>query len=88
MPRRKLTPQEKEKMQAARREAREQKERARKELEENPQFVNPKFWNSLDEDLVKKIKTSIAKGERAKDLKRIRKLENELSELRDKVQPE
>ena len=82
MPRRKLTPAEKKKMQAARARAQQDKSAAMAVLQDNAQFANPVFWQGVDPDLLEEIEKAIAKSKSAAKRAKIAALEAELAKLR------
>jgi len=83
MPRRTLTTAEKAAMQKARVTARKEKEAARCALESNTQFSNPKFWKSLDPELVAAIEKAMELASKARKKDKIRDLEKQLAKLKN-----
>ena len=84
MPRRELTADEKVAMQEARIKTKQERAEAMAALCGNPQFMNPKFWKSVDADLLVTIEKSINKAKQAEKNAKIAKLEAELAVLKGK----
>ena len=82
MPRRKLTAKEKSAMQAARITARKDKAAAAAALSSNSQFVNAKFWKSVDPELLASVEKAIAQAKKLLKQQRIKRLEKELAKLK------
>lgn len=82
MSRRKLSIEEKEGMQRARREASEKRQAARAALESNPQFTNPTFWKQLDTNLFNSIEGALREAGRARRQDKIKAVERELARMR------
>ncbi len=82
MPRRKLTEDEKARMQAARVKAREEKQQALDAVENNSQFANPKFWKNVDSGTIAAIEKAMEQAKKAVKSARIVKLEEELAQLK------
>ncbi|MFA4945263.1 MAG: hypothetical protein WC789_11250 [Lentisphaeria bacterium] len=85
MPRKSLSPEQKNAMQAARKDAKAQKEAALQALESNVQFVNPKFWAGIDAALYDDVANAIAKAERSFKKSMIKELERQLAELKSEA---
>jgi hypothetical protein len=82
MPRRVLSPAEKEKMQQARIVAKEQKKAATEALTRNSQFLNPNFWRTLDPEVFAEIKVAIQQATDKEKKLRIQELEKRLADLK------
>ena len=82
MPRRKLTESEKEKMQEARTQAREQKAGALDAVTNNSKFINPKFWKIVPPELFTAIEKAMEQARKSVKRDKIRALERELAELK------
>jgi hypothetical protein len=61
------------------------RQKAENLLLENAQFVNPKFWASIDPILFGDIEAAITKAKRAFKRELIRELEKELETLRQEA---
>ena len=81
MGRRKLTAQEKQAMQRARAETHRARELAREALTSNPQFTNPKFWKTVDPDLLFAVEAAISKAMDAATKRKIADLKAQIEML-------
>ena len=82
---RQLTAAEKEAMPAARIRTRKERQAAREALATNPQFTNPKFWVSIDADVLGGIEKAMEKAKRAIKAQKITDLEKQIAQLREQL---
>mgnify|MGYP006311138223 len=85
MARRQLSEEQKRAMQEARVQTRQEREEARDALQNNPQFMNSKFWMSVPAETFREIEKAMNKAGKAQKKARIAELEAELESLREDV---
>ena len=79
---RQLTDADKRAMQDARVRTRQERKVAREALAANPQFLNPKFWASVDPEVLAEIEKAMEKAKRAIKRGKIADLEAEIARLK------
>ncbi len=79
---RQLSESRKRAMQDARVKTRDERVTAEEVLKTNSQFVNPKFWRSIDAELLLEIEGAIEKAKESAKKAKIARLEAELAALK------
>ncbi len=79
---RQLTEADKRAMQSARVRTRKERAAAREALEGNPQFLNPKFWASVDPAVLADIEKAMEKAKSAIKRRKIATLEAQIAALK------
>ena len=79
---RQLTEADKRAMQSARVRTRKERAAARVALENNPQFLNPKFWVSVDPEVLADIEKAMEKAKNAIKKRKIATLEAQIAALK------